>query len=63
MKVGDRVKVVVSRKNDFFIDITGTVGTITERFKFINNLNGFDFVIETDEGQEYLVFEEELELI
>jgi hypothetical protein len=63
MKVGDRVKVVVSRKNDFFIDITGTVGTITEGFKFINNLNGFDFVIETDEGQEYLVFEEELELI
>lgn len=62
MKVGDRVK-VVSRKNDFFIDITGTVGTITERAKFINNLNGFDFVIETDEGQEYLVFEEELELI
>lgn len=61
MKVGDRVK-VVSCKSDFFSNIIGTEGVITEVISN-NDFVEFDFVIETDEGEQYLVFEEELELI
>ena len=61
MSVGDRVK-VVSCKTDFFSNIVGAEGVLTEAI-LGNYFCEFDFVLLTDEGEEYLVFEEELELI
>ena len=60
MNVGDNV-IVVSRKNNDVVDITGVIGTIEE--KFDGAVKGFDYVISTIDRTKYLVFEEELELI